>query len=141
MQVQSETGAVPVILGVMSDLFFSIKIMDEAKRLGMRALFVKDQVRAAGCIASLPRMVVLDLNCTTVDVFAILREMKAADATQQIPVLGFVSHVQTELRQRALAAGCDVVVPRSVFAASLPELLRGQLAQPVETGQSGTRVD
>ena len=37
---------------------------------------------------------------------------------------GFVSHVQGELKQKAQEAGCDVVMPRSAFSQTLPQLLR-----------------
>jgi len=39
-----------------------------------------------------------------------------------IPVLGYYSHVNTETRQAAEAAGIDTVVPRSRMARELPEL-------------------
>jgi hypothetical protein len=39
-----------------------------------------------------------------------------------IPVLGYYSHVDTETRETAEAAGIDLVVPRSRMARELPEL-------------------
>jgi hypothetical protein len=39
-------------------------------------------------------------------------------------VIGFVSHVQIEVRKSAELAGCDVVLARSVFSAKLPEVLQ-----------------
>jgi hypothetical protein len=39
-----------------------------------------------------------------------------------IPVLGYYSHVDTETRDAAEAAGLDLVVPRSRMARELPEL-------------------
>jgi len=38
-------------------------------------------------------------------------------------LLGFFSHVETELQRNALAAGFDRVIPRSVFARDLSQLL------------------
>lgn len=121
----------PKILGVMSDLFFSVKIMDAAKQLGTGVEFVKDHALALEKIKALPPLVIFDLNCATVDPVSILRVMKADAVTQSIPTLGFVAHVQVDLKQEALASGCDVVVARSVFAQSLPELLRRQLTQTI----------
>jgi hypothetical protein len=40
-----------------------------------------------------------------------------------IPVLGYYSHVDVERRQRAEAAGVDLVVPRSRMARELPRLV------------------
>src|SRR5215213_634494 len=39
-----------------------------------------------------------------------------------IPVLGYYSHVDVETREAALAAGVDLVVPRSRMARELPQL-------------------
>lgn len=39
-----------------------------------------------------------------------------------IPVLGYYSHVDTETREAAEAAGVDLVVPRSRMARELPAL-------------------
>jgi hypothetical protein len=38
--------------------------------------------------------------------------------------MGFFSHVQTDLQQQALAAGYDQVIPRSVFARDLGQILK-----------------
>lgn len=39
-----------------------------------------------------------------------------------MPVLGYYSHLNTETREAAEAAGVDLVVPRSRMARELPEL-------------------
>jgi hypothetical protein len=39
-------------------------------------------------------------------------------------IVGFVSHVQGDLKVKALDAGCDAVMPRSAFSQNLPQLLR-----------------
>jgi len=41
-----------------------------------------------------------------------------------IPVLGFYSHVNAETREVAVAAGVDLVVPRSRLAREMPELAK-----------------
>jgi hypothetical protein len=40
-------------------------------------------------------------------------------------VIAFLSHVQTDLAERARAAGCQDVMPRSKFTQNLAEILRG----------------
>jgi len=55
------------ILVVMNDLFFSAKINDCAKRLGMTAEFVKDQTIALEKIKAGPALAIFDLNCATAD--------------------------------------------------------------------------
>jgi hypothetical protein len=44
-----------------------------------------------------------------------------------VPVLGYYSHVDAETREAALAAGVDLVVPRSRMARELPRLAAGLL--------------
>jgi hypothetical protein len=45
-----------------------------------------------------------------------------------VPVLGFYPHTDAELRERAEAAGVDLVVPRSRLAREMPELVEGLLS-------------
>ncbi len=70
-----------------------------------------------------PSLIILDLNCDPADPLGLIADIKADPETAAIPLVGFVSHVQAELRQKAQAAGCDTVVARSVFAQNLPEIL------------------
>jgi CheY-like chemotaxis protein len=105
------------ILAVMNDLFFSVKINDCARRLGLTTEFVKDKTIALQKIRARPSLVIFDLNCAEADPLELIH------AAEGIPTIGFVSHVQTELRQKAVQAGCVVVVARSAFAQNLDELL------------------
>jgi len=52
----------------------------------------------------------------------------AALAQPRPPTLAFYSHVETEVRSRALAAGLELVVPRSRIAREGPSLLAALLA-------------
>ena len=118
------------ILAVMTDLFFTVKILDAAKKLGLTAEFVKDKTLALEKARANPSLVILDLNCAAIDPLGLIAAIKAAT---NVPLLGFISHVQVDLKQKALAAGCDTVVARSVFAERLPELL----ATPVKSPAAG----
>jgi hypothetical protein len=51
-------------------------------------------------------------------------KLKADPETKGISVLGYLSHVQGELKLKAQEAGCDTVVPRSAFSQSLPQILK-----------------
>jgi CheY-like chemotaxis protein len=124
------------ILAVMSDLFFSVKINDAAKKLGITAEFVKDKTLALERAKAKPPLIILDLNCDAADPLDLIAQIKADPETAGIPIVGFVSHVQTELKQRAKEIGCDTVVARSVFAQNLPAILEGYL-----TGERSLEVD
>jgi CheY-like chemotaxis protein len=111
------------ILAVTSDLFFSVKINDAAKKLGMTAEFVKDKTMALEKAKTNPPLIILDLNCDAADPLGLIADLKADSQTAEIPLVGFISHVQTELRQKAQDTGCDTVVARSVFAQNLLTLI------------------
>jgi hypothetical protein len=61
----------------------------------------------------------------------IVADLDAVDAPalvdHGIPVLGYYSHVDVETKQRAEAAGVDLVVPRSRMARELVSLAAGLL--------------
>lgn len=54
-------------------------------------------------------------------------ESPQALAATSIPILGYYSHVDTDTRKAAEAAGIDLVVPRSRMARELPALAAGLL--------------
>ena len=39
-------------------------------------------------------------------------------------IVGFLNHLQGDLKLKAVEVGCDTVMPRSAFSQSLPNLLR-----------------
>ena len=63
------------------------------------------------------RLILVDLHNQKIDPVELARELSG------VKLIGFFSHVETELRQNALAAGYDSVIPRSVFARDLAEIL------------------
>jgi CheY-like chemotaxis protein len=111
------------VVAVMSDLFFAAKINDAAKRMGLSVAIVQDLARALEKIQAGAAMVIVDLNCASARPLELIAQMKSDPATSEIPIVGFVSHVQVDLRQSAADAGCDLVVPRSVFSQDLPAIL------------------
>ena len=112
------------VLAVMTDLFFSDKVMDTAKRFGMTVEIVRDHDVALEKIREKPSVVVLDLNCDAADPIGLIQAIKSNPETRRISTIGFVSHVQTELKLKAQQSGCDMVVARSVFAQNLPDIFR-----------------
>lgn len=122
------------VLALVDDLFFQAKLVETARKLGVTlktvstggALveFLEGALEGAtgGAVrANLPRLVVVDLNARQGALEAIEQLHRAGNL---IPIIGFLSHVQTELAQRAQAAGCKQVMPRSSFTANLSEILR-----------------
>jgi CheY-like chemotaxis protein len=122
------------ILAVMTDLFFAAKINDIAKKLGMSVEFLKDKDAVLEKVKAKPAVVIFDLNYEALDPVAVIKAIKADPATKRVSTIGFVSHVQTELKLRAQDAGCDMVVARSVFATNLPMILKRHATIEVKAG-------
>jgi len=114
----------------MTDLFFSAKIMDTARKFGMVVEFVKDKSVVLDKVKEKPSLVIFDLNCDAAEPLELIRAIKADPATRRVSTIGFVSHVQTELKLSAQEIGCDMVVARSVFAQNLPMILKRHATAP-----------
>jgi CheY-like chemotaxis protein len=103
---------------------FTVKIQEASKRAGLEAVFVTSQADALARARENPLLMILDLNYTAAEPLELIRRMKQDDATAKIPLLGFVSHVQTDLIQAARNSGCDKVMARSAFSQNLPNILK-----------------
>ncbi len=110
-------------LAVLNDLMFTVKIQEAAKRAGLDLVFVKSKGDALDRAKEDPAVIILDLNHAAAEPLELISLLKANPGTSGIPLVGYVSHVQLDLRQAAGEAGCDVVVARSAFVQNLPELL------------------
>lgn len=111
-------------VAVVDDLFFTVKILDAAKRAGFAMEFVKSEIDAIGKAKDAPAMMILDLNCGAVDPLRLIGALKGDPQTKGVSLIGYVSHVQGELKQQAQEAGCDMVLARSAFSQNLPQLFK-----------------
>jgi len=115
-----------MIVCVLDDLLFSVKISTVAKAVGADVYFERKPGMAVERIREKqPSLVILDLNGTRLDPLRVVADLKADPATRRIPTLGFVSHVHTDTIADARAAGIDEVLARSAFAERLGDILRG----------------
>lgn len=112
------------VVAVLDDLFFTVKILDAAKRAGLEIVFVKDEAKVWELAQELPTLMIFDLNAKTVNAVELIQRLKHQPETRQISLLGFVSHVQVDLKKEAIAAGADIVLPRSTFSTTLPAILQ-----------------
>jgi CheY-like chemotaxis protein len=112
------------IVAVVSDLMFTVKIQEAAKRAGVEAVFVKSEDNALAEAKQNPAVIILDLNNSTLNPLDMIAKLKSDEATGKVRLLGFVSHVQADLKEAAEEKGCDVVMPRSAFSHNLAAILR-----------------
>ena len=109
-----------MILAIVDDLLFRSKLETVATPLGAPLVVAADASPALqpGAVV---RRVLIDLNLSRGDSLAMVRRLRAAHPG--IPVIGYCAHVERELQQQALEAGCTIVLPRSAFMQQLPQLL------------------
>src|SRR5580704_8243059 len=112
------------VLAVLEDLFFMVKINESAKRAGFSVEFVKSAEDALHNAKTNPALIIVDLNFQGVDPLKLIRTLKSSAEMKHISVLGYVSHVQAELKQQAQESGCDMVLARSAFSQNLPQILK-----------------
>jgi CheY-like chemotaxis protein len=112
------------ILAVLEDLFFTVKINESAKRAGLPIKFVKSETDALENAKAHPALIILDLNFQGVDPLKLISMLKSDADTKGISLIGYLSHVQGELKMQAQGAGCDMVLARSAFSQNLPQILK-----------------
>jgi len=113
----------------IEDLFFLAKIQETARKLGVKVEFIKGGDK--DMVAKLtdmpeeerPKLLVFDLNNLNAKPISLIPKFKAK-LKKATSIIGFLNHLQGELKAKALEAGCDTVMPRSAFSQTLPNLLR-----------------
>jgi CheY-like chemotaxis protein len=113
-------------IALVNDLFFKEKIRATAEAAGaagsagVAVVFVSTEAALRQALAEGgATQVLVDLGIRGADPFqalAIARDARVAS-------IAFVSHVETEARDRAKAAGCDRVLAKSELTRDLPAIL------------------
>ena len=112
----------------IEDLFFLAKIQETARKLGVKVEFVKGDKEVVSRILDSPEgerpaLLVFDLNNLSAKPMTLIPKFKSK-FKKAVSIIGFLSHLQGDLKLKGIEAGCDVVMPRSAFSQSLPNLLR-----------------
>jgi DNA-binding NarL/FixJ family response regulator len=113
-----------MIVCVIDDLLFSIKIKAAAKQLEVPLYFERAGDRIVDTVREKqPSLVIFDLNSARLAPLAAIAAIKADPALAGVKTLGYVSHVDTATIEAARASGIDQVLARSAFANQLGEIL------------------
>ena len=115
------------VIAAVEDMLFVSKIRATAEHLDV----ILRSVRNADTLLkvareSSPDLIIVDLHAEKVDPIAVAQALKSEAELNSIRLLVFFSHVRADLQKAALAAGYDVVIPRSVFSRDLAEILEGK---------------
>ena len=112
------------VLAVVSDLFFSVKLTEAAKRAGLALEFVKESKDVLEKAKDKPSLIIFDLNFDSAQPLTLISKLKGNTATKGISLIGYLSHIQAELKQQAQEAGCDMVLARSAFSQNMPQIFK-----------------
>ena len=112
----------------IEDLFITAKIQETARKLGVKVAFVKNEKESIAALTSgeeadKPALIVFDLNNANAKPMTLIPKLKSK-LKKSASIVGFLSHLQGDLKAKAVEAGCDTVMPRAAFSQNLPNLLR-----------------
>jgi CheY-like chemotaxis protein len=114
------------IFAFVDDLFFVAKIQEVSRKLNVKVEFVKTDKEIAEKTEGAeekPSLIIVDLNSNGIKPLPVITKMRSK-YKKATSIVGFVSHVQGDLKVKAQEAGCDVVMPRSAFSQNLVSILR-----------------
>jgi len=131
----SQGRAIPIpedaptkIFFFIEDLFFLAKIQETSRKLGVKVAFVKNDKDVISQLTSgeeedRPGLIVFDLNNANAKPLTLIPKLKTK-LKRGTSIIGFLSHLQGDLKAKAVEAGCDTVMARAAFSQNLPNLLR-----------------
>jgi len=124
---QQHENASPRIFAFIDDLFFLAKIQEVSRKLNVKVEFVKTEQDITAKMSQngngKPSLIIFDLNNLNAKPLTTIPRLKK-ELKKGTTIIGFLSHVQGDLKVKAMEAGCDMVIPRSAFSQNLPSLLR-----------------
>lgn len=110
------------------DLMFTSKVATTARAQGLTVVALRTTAQVVShARTSPPACVLVDLHNPDLDLPGLLAELRGVCPTMP-RVVAYGSHVNKDLLQAAQTAGCDLVLPRSRFVASLEAELAAWLA-------------
>jgi len=112
----------------IDDLFVTAKITEAARKLGVKIAFVKAEKDDLARITDEPEetrahLIIFDLNNVNAKPLTVIPKIRTR-MKKTVSIIGFLSHLQGDLKAKAIEAGCDSVMPRAAFSQTLPNLLR-----------------
>jgi CheY-like chemotaxis protein len=115
------------VFAFVEDLFFLSKIQATGAKMNVKVEFVKNEKELTDRMKSngeeKPSLIIFDLNNANAKPLTLIPKLKSK-LKKGTSIIGFLSHVQGDLKQKAHEVGCDMVLPRSAFSQNLPQLLR-----------------
>jgi CheY-like chemotaxis protein len=116
------------VAALIPDLLFGSKVQAALGAAGHEVDLITSEVEAWDEVAAID-VLVIDLTSPDVDGVRLYETLATGGELHEVATLGFFAHVEPAVRDRALAAGFDLVVPRSRMAREGPQLVAGLLPE------------
>jgi CheY-like chemotaxis protein len=115
------------VAALIPDLLFGSKVQSALQDAGHEVDLITGELEVWDEVGGIDLLVV-DLTSPDVDGVEMFETLATGGELHGVRTLGFFAHVEPEVRERALRAGFDVVVPRSRMAREGARLVEGLLA-------------
>mgnify|MGYP003288217046 CR=1 FL=1 len=127
--IEPNAGQQQPVFALVDDLFFTLKIGDTARHLGLPIQFATSAPEFFARLASArPALVVVDLTLPGVDMADFFMHLSSDLPQAAVPVLGYTTHADWK-RTSPLHDKCTKVVTKDTLSRGLAELMQ-QLMQP-----------
>ncbi len=111
------------VVALVPDLLIGSRIAAAARRIDTDLESISDGLHLKKALSKPTDVLIVDLSVAGIDLDAIVAEARAQD----IPIIAFGPHVDTELLKTAKDAGMDNIYPRNAFLKNLHKLLSNQM--------------
>jgi CheY-like chemotaxis protein len=116
------------VAALIEDLLLGSEVQAALQAAGHEVDLISGAVEAWDEVGGID-LLVIDLTSPDVDGVQLFETLATGGELHDVRTLGFFAHVQPEVRERALAAGFDLVVPRSRMAREGAQLVDGLLTK------------
>jgi predicted metal-dependent hydrolase/CheY-like chemotaxis protein len=119
-----------LVLVLEDDLLFASRVEAGLRSSGYRARFVPGIGELSEALKAAPVLILVNVGSQRVPWPKMVGLAQARRLPPHAPVVGYGPHVDLDLRQKALDAGCDAVVARSAVANNMASLLERHAWRP-----------
>src|SRR3972149_4193903 len=117
------------VLVAVDDLFFVSKITETAKHLNIPLLFARSQDEViARALTEKPVLLIVDLNSTRCQPIETILQIKEDADLRHISVVGFLSHVQADLKIKSATSFRESLRPPRAVLVEVEGVGRGVIA-------------
>ncbi len=113
---------------VADDMFFSSKIENAAKNLGVGIVKARNRKELLDKIGGKSvDLVIIDLASRKIDAEEVFTELRTSPEHRKVFCIGYLPHVERELANKFRGKGVDLVIPRSKFSREIGAIIKENL--------------